>query len=145
MMKEMLYRDIFLVPFFCGLFIQILKVTLYSLAEKRVAIEKILQPYGLPNLHSTVFASLSTVVGVKYGYSSILFSFVTTYSVIIIHDTMRLKGEKGKQVELINRLLLRIDTNADIPGHGTLRVIQLRPFDVLSGTLLGILCSLLIL
>ncbi len=145
MMKEILYRDIFLVPFLCGLLIQFLKVTLYSLAEKRVAIERFLQPYGLPNLHSTVFASLSTVVGVKYGYSSILFSFVTTYSVIIIHDTMRLKGEKGKQVDLINRLLLRIDSNADISGHGTLRVIQLRPFDVLSGTLLGVLCSLLVL
>ena len=145
MMKEMLYRDIFLVPILCGLLIQILKVTLYSLAEKRIAIDRILHPYGLPNLHATVFASLSTVVGVKYGYSSILFSFVTTYSVIIIHDTMRLKGEKGKQVDLINRLLLRIDSNADIAGHGTLRVIRLKPFDVLSGTLLGILCSLLIL
>jgi len=145
MMKELLYRDIFLVPFLCGLLIQTLKITLYSLAEKRVAIDRFLQPYGLPNLHSTVFASLSTVVGVKYGYSSLLFSFVTTYGVIIIHDTMRLKGEKGKQVDLLNRLLLRIDSNADISGHGTLRVIQLRPFDVLSGTLLGILCSLLVL
>lgn len=124
---------------------QILKIALYSFAEKRVAIERFLQPYGLPNLHSTVFASISTVVGVKYGFTSILFSFVTTYSVIIIHDTMRLKGEKGKQVDLINRLLLRIDSNADLSGHGALRVIQLRPFDVLSGTMLGILCSLLIL
>ena len=145
MMKELLYRNIFLVPFFCGFLIQILKTTLYSLVEKRVALERLLQPYGLPNLHSTVFASISTVVGVKYGYSSILFSCVTTYSVIIIHDTMRLKGEKGKQVDLINRLLLRIDSNADITGHGTLRVIQLRPFDVLSGAMLGILCSILVL
>ncbi len=145
MIKEMLYRDIFLVPILCGFMIQILKIALYSFAEKRVAIEKFIQPYGLPNLHSTVFGSISTVVGIKYGFSSILFSFVTTYSVIIIHDTMRLKGEKGKQVDLINRLLLRIDSNADLSGHGTLRVIQLRPFDVLSGAMLGILCSLLVL
>jgi acid phosphatase family membrane protein YuiD len=145
MIKEMLYRDIFLVPILCGFMIQILKIALYSFAEKRVAAEKFIQPYGLPNLHSAVFGSISTVVGIKYGFSSILFSFVATYSVIIIHDTMRLKGEKGKQVDLINRLLLRIDSNADLSGHGTLRVIQLRPFDVLSGTMLGVLCSLLVL
>ena len=145
MMKEILYRDIFLVPILCGFMIQILKIALYSFAEKRVALEKIFQPYGLPNLHATVFGSISTVVGMKYGFSSMLFSVITTYSVIIIHDTMRLKGEKGKQVDLINRLLLRIDSNADLSGHGALRVIQLRPFDVLSGTMLGILCSLLVL
>jgi len=145
MIKELLYRNIFLVPFLCGFLIQILKVSLYSFAERRVAAEKFLQPYGLPNLHSAVFGSISTVVGIKYGFSSILFSFVTTYSVIIIHDTMRLKGEKGKQVDIINRLLLRIDSNLDLSGHGTLRVIRLRPFDVLSGTLLGILGSMLIL
>jgi acid phosphatase family membrane protein YuiD len=145
MIKELLYRDIFIVPFLCGFLIQILKVSLYSFAERRVAVEKFLQPYGLPNLHSAVFGSISTVVGIKYGFTSILFSFVTTYSVIIIHDTMRLKGEKGKQVDLINRLLLRIDSDIDLSGHGTLRVIQLRPFDVLSGTMLGILGSMLLL
>ena len=145
MMKEILYRDIFLVPILCGFMIQILKIALYSFAEKRVALEKIFQPYGLPNLHATVFGSISTVVGMKYGFSSMLFSVITTYSVIIIHDTMRLKGEKGKQVDLINRLLLRIDSDADLSGHGALRVIQLRPFDVLSGTMLGILCTLLVL
>lgn len=145
MIKEMLYRDIFLVPLFCGALIQILKVALYSYAEKRIAAEKLIQSYGLPNLHAAVFASISTVVGIKYGFSSILFSLITTYSVIIIHDTMRLKGEKGKQVDLINRLLLRIDSNLNLSGHGRLRVMQLRPFDVLSGTMLGILGSLLVL
>ena len=145
MIRELLYRDIFLVPLLCGFLIQVLKVALYSYAEKRVAFDKLFHPYGLPNLHAAVFASISTVVGVKYGVSSILFSLVATYSVIIIHDTMRLKGEKGKQVDLINRLLQRIDSNLDLSGHGTLRVMQLRPFDVLSGGILGILGSLLIL
>ena len=141
----MLYRNIFLAPLLCGFLIQILKVSLYSYAEKRVAVDRLFQSYGLPNLHAAVFASLSTVVGIKYGFSSILFSLVATYSTIIIHDTMRLKGEKGKQVDLINRLLQRIDSNLDLSGHGTLRVMQFKPFDVLSGAVLGVLCSLLVL
>jgi acid phosphatase family membrane protein YuiD len=144
MIKELLYRDIFFVPLMCGFLIQVLKVSLYTVAEKRFALERFLQPYGLPNLHSAVFSSLSTVVGIKYGLSSILFSFVTTYSAIIIHDTMRLKGEKGKQVDILNRLLVRLNQGADVGGHA-LRGFQLRPFDVLSGAVIGVLGTILIL
>ena len=144
MIRELLYRDIFLVPLMCGIVIQILKVSLYSIAEKRVAFERFLQPYGLPNLHAAVFGSLSAVVAIKYGASSILFSFIATYSAIIIHDTMRLKGEKGKQVDLLNRLLARL--NPDTHGGGyTLRSFQLRPFDVLSGAVIGVLGTILVL
>jgi acid phosphatase family membrane protein YuiD len=144
MIRQLLYREIFLVPLICGFLIQILKVSLYSLAEKRFAFERFIQPYGLPNLHSTVFGSLSTVVGIKYGLSSILFSFITTYSAIIIHDTMRLKAEKGKQVDLLNRLLSKLNPDTGAGGH-VLRKIELRPFDVLSGAVIGVLGTILIL
>jgi acid phosphatase family membrane protein YuiD len=145
MIKELLYRDIFLVPVWCGFLIQVLKVSLYSLAEKRFAFERFLQPYGLPNLHSAVFGSLSTVMGIKYGVSSILFSFITTYSAIIIHDTMRLKGEKGKQGDILNRLIVRLNYGTGAIGSGTIRTFQLRPFDVLSGAVMGVLGTILIL
>ena len=144
MIKELLYRDIFLVPLMCGFCIQVLKVSLYTIAEKRLALERFLQPYGLPNLHSAVFGSLSTVVGIKYGLSSILFSFITTYSAIIIHDTMRLKGEKGKQVDILNRLLVKLNQGTDV-GARALRGFELRPFDVLSGAIIGVLGTILIL
>jgi acid phosphatase family membrane protein YuiD len=145
MVRAILYRDIFTVPIICGIMIQFLKVFLYSIVEKRVAVERFVQPHGLPNLHSAVFGSLFTVVGIKYGVSSILFSFVATFGIIIIHDTMRLKGEKGKQVHLLNLLLSRIDSEQDMEGGKALRVMHFRPFDVLSGAAIGILATLLIL
>ena len=145
MIKALLYRDTFIVPIICGVLIQTLKVILYSVVDKRVAIERFVQPHGMPNLHSAVFGSLFTVVGIKYGVSSILFSFAATYSVIIIHDTMRLKVEKGKQVHLLSMLLSTIDSKNDLESGKALRVIRFRPFDVLSGTVIGILGTILIL
>jgi acid phosphatase family membrane protein YuiD len=145
MIKALLYRDTFTVPIICGILIQFLKVILYSIVEKRVAIERFVQPHGMPNLHSAVFGSLFTIVGIKYGASSILFSFTATFSIIIIHDTMRLKGEKGKQVHLLSMLLTSIDSQSDLEGGKALRVIRFRPFDVLSGAVIGILGTMLFL
>ena len=106
---------------------------------------RFVQADGIPNIHSAVCASLSTAVGIKYGVSSILFALVTTYSIIIIHDTMRIKGEKGKQVDLLNRILSSIDVYDGSETVEKLRVLQFRPLDVLSGTILGILGAFILL
>ena len=145
MFKAILYREIFLVPILCGLLIQCLKFVLSLIATRRVNIGTLVQIDGMPNLHSAVFSSLAACTGIKYGFSSILFSFVTAYSVIVIHDTMRLKGEKGKQVDVLNRLIQSIDSYKDIADENALRVLQFRPLDVLSGTVLGVVGSCVLL
>ncbi len=99
----------------------------------------------MPNLHSAVFSSLSTGIGIKYGVSSILFSLVATYSTIIIHDTMRLKGERGKQADILHRILSSLDWYDEIESSKGIRVLQFRPFDVMSGAVLGILIAFLLL
>ncbi len=139
MLKLVLYREIFLVPIICGCLIQCIKFVIYLIAVKRISLTRFIQADGMPNLHSAVFSSLSASMGIKYGFSSILFSLVTVYSVIVIHDTMRLKGEKGKQVDVLNRIITSIETYKDIAEDGKLRVLQFRPLDVLAGTVLGVI------
>jgi acid phosphatase family membrane protein YuiD len=145
MFRVILYRDIFLVPIICGFFIQCIKFVLSLIEERRMNIGKLVQIDGMPNLHSAVFSSLSTCVGIKYGFSSILFSFVTVYSVIIIHDTMRLKGEKGKQVGILKKIITSVDSYRDIADENALRVLLFRPLDVVSGTALGIIGAYILL
>jgi acid phosphatase family membrane protein YuiD len=139
MFRQYLYRHIFLVPIICGAFIQCMKVLLYSILDKRIAVGRFFQTDGLPNLHSVVFSSLSAGVGIKYGHSSILFSLVTTYSAMIVYDTLRLKGEKRKQVDVLNKILLSLEVGSTFEGDQRLRVLHYRPLDVMSGVLLGLL------
>ena len=138
MFKQVFYREIFLVPLVCGLLIQFLKIFVHLMVVKRIELGKLIQVDGIPNLHSAVFSSLSTCIGLKYGSSSILFSLATVYSAIIIHDTMRLKGEKGKQVNVLNRIISSSDTYRDIADERELRALRFRPLDVMCGTALGI-------
>ncbi len=139
MIRQFAYRHIYLVPFICVFFVQCLKLLLYSIVERRMQLGKLVQFDGMPNLHSAAFSSLSTAIGIKYGASSILFALVTTYSVIIVHDTMRLKGEKGKQVNVLNTLLSNLSEYNQLNDNAKLRVLSFKPFDVMCGVILGIL------
>jgi acid phosphatase family membrane protein YuiD len=139
MVRQLAYRHIYLVPIICVFFVQCLKFLLYSIVERKVQIGKLIQFDGMPNLHSAAFSSLSTAICIKYGISSILFSLVTTYSVIIVHDTMRLKAEKGKQVYVLNALLSNVSEYRHLHDDAKLRVLSFKPLDVMCGVVLGIL------
>jgi acid phosphatase family membrane protein YuiD len=145
MFTLLLYRETFLVPVLCGFFIQCLKLLLHFAINGRLDLAKLMQADGMPNLHSAVFSSLSTSIGLQYGFSSILFSVATVYSIIIIHDTMRLKGEKGKQVTVLNRIISSSESYRNIARERELRALRFRPLDVMCGTGLGIVGAFLLL
>ncbi|MBN1164976.1 MAG: divergent PAP2 family protein [Candidatus Krumholzibacteriota bacterium] len=145
MFREILYRHIYIVPLICGLAVQFIKLGLYSLLNKKFDISRFFQTDGMPNLHAVVFTSLSVVVGVKYGYSSIIFAVIATYSAIIMHDTMRLKRAKEKQVDVLNRIILSIKEYGEVGSARISRVLQFRPLDVLGGAALGVLITYLLL
>lgn len=128
-----------------GLVCQFLKLLIYSVMERRFMPGGLFRPDGMPNVHATVFAALSTVVGIKYGYSSALYSVTATYSIVILHDTMRVKREKEKQVDVLNRIISSIDEYGELDGDVVKRVLQYRPLDVLGGVILGTTLTYLLL
>jgi len=145
MMKEILYRDIFLVPITAGLLCQFIKLLIYSILERRFMPGALIRPDGMPNIHAAVFSALSTVIGIKYGYSSLLYSVAATYSIVILHDTMRVKRAKEKQVDVLNRIILSVEWSGGLDSEDTRRVLQYRPLDVLGGIALGVSLSYLVL
>jgi len=144
-MRHILYRDIFLLPIMAGLICQVLKLVIYSVMERRFMPGGLFRPDGMPSVHAAVFAAASTVMGIKYGYSSLLYSVIATYSIVILHDTMRVKREKEKQVDVLNRIISSIDGYGELEADRMKRVLQYRPLDVLSGVILGVALSYLML
>lgn len=136
-MRQLLYRDIFLIPILAGFVCQLVKLAIYSVMERRLMPGGLFRPDGMPNVHASVFSALTTVMGIKYGFSSLLYSVTATYSIVILHDTMRVKREKEKQVDVLNRIISSIDWSGEFDEDGMKRVLQYRPLDVLGGVLLG--------
>ena len=125
--------------------VQVLKSIIYSVVEREANIGRLFQADGMPNLHATVFGALSATVGLKYGFSSILFAITATYTFIIIHDTMKVKREKEKQVGILNSIIFNLQEFKNIGSSDATRILQFRPLDVLSGAVLGVLLTYLIL
>jgi acid phosphatase family membrane protein YuiD len=144
-MKQLLYRDIFLIPIGAGIVCQLIKLVIYSVLERRLMPGGLLKPDGMPNVHASIFSALSTVIGIKYGYSSLLYSVAATYSIVILHDTMRVKRAKEKQVDVLNRIILSVEWSGERDNGGTMRVLQYRPLDVLGGVAVGITLSYLLM
>jgi acid phosphatase family membrane protein YuiD len=137
MFKATLYKYIFLLPILVGLIVQVIKMFLYSMVNRKMDYGRILRAGGMPNLHSAVFCALSAGIGIKYGYSTLLFSVVGAYSVIIIHDTLRLKREKEKQTHIINSIISSIYEFGKIDGAEVKGMLQFRVFDIVAGGILG--------
>ncbi len=144
MIRTLLYRYTFLVPILVGLLVQILKVFVYSFVNMKIDYGRILNANGMPNLNSAVFGSLSMSIGIKYGYSTLLFSVVTAYSMIIMHDTIRLKREKEKQTNLINLIIANVNEFRNVREGKARRVLQIRIFDIAAGAILGVLITYLL-
>lgn len=144
-MTEILYRYIFLVPFTAGVIVQILKMILYSVVEKKMNYGSLLKVDGMPNFHSAVFSSMVTGVGIKCGYSTLIFSVVTVYSLTIIHDNIRLNKEKEKQVRTLNIFTSRAGEYSPSERIKIERVLQIRILDILAGVVMGIVLSYILI
>ena len=107
--------------------------------------QKILKSLETPYLIENYDFRITASIGIKYGFSSILFSVVTTYSVIIIHDTLRLKGEKGRQADLLNKILTNVEQYSKLNESLSIKVLHYRPLDVLSGAVVGIVATIVLL
>jgi len=143
--KVIFYRHIFLLPILVGVFIQIIKMFIYSLAKWKMDYGRVLKADGMPNLQTAVFSSLVAGVGIKYGYSTLLFSVVAGYSSIIIHDTLRLKGEKEKQASTINSILSNVREFGGISEGRSRGVLQYRVFDIMTGAALGVVLTYMLI
>lgn len=145
MLKQVLYRDIFILPIVNAVLVQMIKVVVYSAVNRRFEFTRFVQADGMPNLHAAVFGSISSLVGIKYGYSSILFSITTTFSVIIMHDTMRVKREKEKQTGVLRTIISSVKEYEDLRSVKISRVLQFRPLDVITGCALGVILTYILL
>ena len=83
---------------------------------------------GMPSTHSTLTSSLTTIIYLNYGVTSILFALSLFFSLIVIYDSMGIRYESGNQAMVINKV---VGTNLkEKLGHN--------PLEVLAGVVLGI-------
>ena len=80
--SEIFSNEILWVSIFACFFAQFLKI--FS-GEKGIDISRIIVSGGMPSSHSSFVSCMSTMIGLKYGFSSDLFAVAVVVSLIIMY------------------------------------------------------------
>ena len=83
---------------------QIFKVVFYSFKNRRLDLRRLVHPGGMPSAHSAFVTALTATIGLRNGFASELFALAFVFSIIIVYDSLRLRGA----VQVHSRLLIRL-------------------------------------
>ncbi|MFP4302129.1 MAG: divergent PAP2 family protein [Spirochaetaceae bacterium] len=119
---------------------QTFKVLLYSVRERRLALDYFVSAGGFPSSHSAFVTALTTSVALSSGVESDITAVSAVLSIIVIYDSLRLRGQVERQAEFLNRI--RSEGYPEIEPFSE-RVGHTLP-EVMAGILFGLLAALLI-
>ena len=129
----MLYKYL-IIPFIAALISQTIKVIIETKRYHELNIKRFFDGMGgMPSTHSTLTSSLTTIIYLDYGVTSILFALSLFFSLIVIYDSMGIRYESSKQAYILNKI-----TNSNLNdrlGH--------KPIETLLGVFLGIILTII--
>ena len=85
---------------------------------------------GMPSSHTAFSVSITTLVGLRQGYTTALFAAALVFTLLIIRDAVGFRNILGNQAKVLNRLINKMPASEkkDIPlfrermGHSILEV-----------------------
>lgn len=130
---------------FVGVLAQVMKFAIYGAANRRVSLRALVTTNGFPSLYAVVFGCLSTAVALDLGVGAPLSIACIIFTVIILHDTVRVKGS----VDLGGRAALLVAQSLSPPEAAAWekRILPLlgdrrhRPLHIAIGLVLGVLAG----
>ena len=126
----------------CGFLVQMSKVLTFLVREKKINVRRFVETGGMPSSHAASVMSLSTCVGMREGFESVLFAVSLYFSLIVMYDAAGLRRAAGRQASLLNRILNEHIQLPGAPHHQLRELLGHTPFEVLVGALIGILFSI---
>jgi uncharacterized protein len=128
----------------CGFLVQFSKVLTFLVREKKINVRRLVETGGMPSSHAASVMALSTCVGLREGFGSVLFSVVLFFSLIVMYDAAGLRRAAGRQATLINRILYEHLQLQGPPAERLRELLGHTPIEVLVGALIGVLFSIAI-
>ena len=106
---------------------QLFKVVFYSVKEKGLRWQYFFSAGGMPSAHSALVTALTLSLGLRGGFSSDIFATSAIFSIIIIYDSIRLRGAVQIHSQVLKKLSSRLplEEQEQIPqmvGHTPLEV-----------------------
>ena len=125
---------------------QMIKTLIDMMETKKLHAERLIGNGGMPSSHAATVSALATAAALKDGLASSTFAIAAVLSIVVIVDAMGVRLETGKQAKLLNQIVTqnRMILSLKDPQKRLKELVGHTPFQVLIGTMLGILTALLL-
>lgn len=120
---------------------QALKVMLTLLTQKKFDLYRFVGSGGMPSSHSSIVMGLSTAVGLKNGWDSVLYALSLVFALIVMYDAAGVRRAVGKQAIILNKILQDKQKHKQIEEKRLKELVGHTPIEVFAGALLGILIA----
>lgn len=95
-------NDIIIVAFLSMFIAQIIKIPFYYIKTGKWVIAIAFSTGSMPSSHTAVVVSTAVATAYEAGIESAAFGVAFVYAMITIHDAVKVRGESGKQAQVIN-------------------------------------------
>ena len=132
----------FLAVFMAWVLAQSVKIVIGIVRERRFNFRWLVSTGGMPSTHSAAVAALATVVGLYYGFESIIFAITAVFALITMFDAAGVRRATGHQATVLNQILDDIYEKGEIAETRLKELLGHTPFEVFVGAALGIIVVL---
>ncbi len=135
-----------IIPILSLIVCQIIKFSIESIKSKKLKWGRLFNGSGgMPSSHTSFSTSLTTIMGLEFGFDSAFFAIPLVFTLIVAYDSMGLRMQSGKQAEAINMIVDELfDDNVKLNFVRLKEELGHRPLEVLGGIVLGITVSIIL-
>lgn len=124
---------------------QIAKITIHSVKNRKLVLDRLFGDGGMPSSHSSVVCALATTCLLCFGFTSIEFAITSVLALLTMHDASGIRQESGKQAQAINNLRERLQhLMKESPDERLEEFLGHTRFQVLMGALTGVAVALIV-
>ena len=137
--KEFVTNPFLLTGLSSWAYAQIIKTVIYSVINKKIALNRLFGDGGMPSGHSATVTSLAVLTALVCGPRSAECAITLILAVVVCHDATGVRRETEKQAHLLTELAKHFETVAEepIPEIKLKLFVGHTPTQVMAGIILG--------
>jgi len=136
--------ELIFIPAMSGFSAQIIKLLLYYVVHRRINFKRLFEMGGMPSSHSAAVASLSLIVALKTGFTSVVFAVTVFFSFLVIYDAAGLRKAAGQQATILNKILDEFNKKGKFSEEKLIELIGHTPVEIIIGILYGFLLAFIL-
>ncbi len=144
MINDFLHNTLLWNTLVVSIFVQSLKFFIYLIRSGKVDFRWLVRTGGMPSSHTATVFALSTMVGLREGFSSTIFAVTAMFSLIVTYDATGVRRAAGKQAAVINRMIEELQMQHKVGRERLVELLGHTPLEVFVGAILGIIMGILL-